>query len=186
MMTIKIQFKNFLFRQEFLEVYGYQNASINMIAGDASFRKYYRLSHSNEVTILMDAPPPEEDTTSFVAIAKHLCDIGFSAPDVIAMDRVNGFLILSDLGDDSFNRLVTNDPDLEQTLYENAVDLLVDLHTKTVSPSLHVEGGISYSIGAYNSDVMLTEARLLPSWTMASIVAQPVDCLAATGGLGGD
>lgn len=156
-------------RQAFLLAHDYNDADIVMIAGDASFRKYFRLSQGDKSTILMDAPPPEEDVTPFVAVAKGLLEMGYSAPEIIAMDRENGFLLLSDLGDDSFNRLVTADPSLELMLYENAVDTLVDLHRQTVPKKFPVVGDISYRLRPYSVDVLMEEAQLLTQWTMAAL-----------------
>ena len=77
----------------------------------------------------MDAPPSKgEDIRPFVRIAKHLKDVGLSAPDIVAQDDANGFLILEDLGDDLFARLVDSHPEMEVELYTAATDLLVDLH----------------------------------------------------------
>ena len=50
----------------------------------------------------MDAPPPQEDCTPFVKVAKLMLDAGLNAPKVIAQDLANGFLLLSDLGDDTY------------------------------------------------------------------------------------
>ncbi len=101
------------------------------LAGDASNRRYERLTdpETGRTAVLMDAPPEKgEDVGPFVRIARHLCQIGLSAPRILAEDQQNGFLLLEDLGDDLFARVVSRDPALEPTLYEAATDLLVALH----------------------------------------------------------
>ena len=104
------------------------------LAGDASNRRYERLSDpaTRQGAILMDAPPDTgEDVGPFIEIARFLRAAGLSAPDILAQDRQAGFLILEDLGDDLFARVVAARPDLEVQLYETATDVLVALHRAT-------------------------------------------------------
>lgn len=102
-----------------------------LLAGDASNRRYERLHHPDGKTaVFMDAPPDKgEDVRPFVRIARHLVDLGLSAPQILAMDAENGFLVLEDLGDDLFARVLCRQPDLEETLYLEATDALIHLHT---------------------------------------------------------
>ena len=75
----------------------------------------------------MDAPPEHEDVRPFVAIARHLPGLGLSAPRVLAEDAEAGLLLLEDLGDDTFTRLLDDGAD-ETALYALAVDVLIHLH----------------------------------------------------------
>ena len=81
----------------------------------------------------MDAPPPEEDVRPFVGHRPHLVGLGYSAPRVLAADRDAGLLLLEDLGDDTFTRLLAAGAD-EAELYRLAVDQLIDLHRKGPRP----------------------------------------------------
>ncbi|MAY86285.1 MAG: aminoglycoside phosphotransferase [Pseudooceanicola sp.] len=102
-----------------------------VLAGDASNRRYDRLTEpgTGKTAILMDAPPEKgEDVRPFVRIAEHLSAAGLSAPQIIAQDAENGLLILEDLGDDLFSRVLRARPDNEPLLYETATDVLVALH----------------------------------------------------------
>ncbi|KIC36269.1 aminoglycoside phosphotransferase family protein [Leisingera sp. ANG-M7] len=100
------------------------------LAGDASNRRYERLTGSEGQTIvLMDAPPEKgEDVRPFVRIAGYLRAQGLSAPEILAQDCENGFLLLEDLGDDLYARIIEREPALEKKLYEAATDALVALH----------------------------------------------------------
>lgn len=105
------------------------------LAGDASNRRYERLTDliSGRSAVLMDAPPDQnEEVAAFVRMATHLRSIGLSAPEIYAEDCQYGFLLLEDLGDDLFARVLTRQPDLERTLYEAATDVLVHLHAAPV------------------------------------------------------
>ncbi|SIO49574.1 hypothetical protein SAMN05444722_2693 [Rhodovulum sp. ES.010] len=115
----------------FLARAGWQDAARAPLAGDASNRRYERLRGGPEGTgaVLMDAPPDTgEDVRPFVGIARHLAGLGLSAPGILAEDTARGFLLIEDLGDALFARVVAADPACEEDLYAAAVDLLVDLH----------------------------------------------------------
>ncbi|MEP3329632.1 phosphotransferase [Sedimentitalea sp.] len=118
------------------------NAERGPLAGDASNRRYERLIHpdTGETAVLMDAPPEKgEDVRPFVRIAQHLSGIGLSAPRILAQDVENGFLLIEDLGDALFARVVQTEPELETTLYEAAIDVLLKLHTAFL-PKLDLYG----------------------------------------------
>lgn len=72
---------------------------ISVVAGDASARRYFRLSYKKQTYVLMDAPPEQEDCRPFVDITQRLLTAGLHAPAIIRSDMQNGFLLLEDLGD---------------------------------------------------------------------------------------
>src|SRR5690242_11041571 len=96
------------------------------LAGDASFRRYYRLGGKGRSAILMDAPPAQEDVAPYIAVSKLLRRLGFSAPEVFAEDRTEGFLLIEDFGEDTYTRLLDRGAD-ESALYALAIDTLVEL-----------------------------------------------------------
>ncbi len=115
---------------QFLSHSGWGQSARALLAGDASNRRYVRLTQpTGETAILMDAPPDRgEDVRPFVNIADYLGSNGFSAPKIYHQDPDQGFLLIEDLGDDLFARLIKADPASELRLYRAATDLLVDLH----------------------------------------------------------
>src|SRR6266850_4471517 len=86
---------------EFLAASGWAGIAPAPLAGDASFRRYYRLDDGARRIVLMDAPPPAEDVRPYVAVAAILRGIGLSAPQIHAEDNEHGFLLIEDFGDDS-------------------------------------------------------------------------------------
>ncbi|WP_346774107.1 phosphotransferase [Sphingomonas sp. HDW15A] len=98
------------------------------LAGDASFRRYFRVYSNDRQAVLMDAPPPHEDPRPFIAVAEWLGSIGLTAPQILARDLERGLLLIADLGDDRFKERIDFEPDRERELYEAATDLLVHLH----------------------------------------------------------
>lgn len=94
------------------------------LSGDASFRQYFRLSLPDQSFIVMDAPPDKEDCRHFANLAKAIKAQGLRVPHVFHADFANGFLVLSDFGDDQlFNQLNAKTAD---QLYRKAIkDLLM-------------------------------------------------------------
>lgn len=117
----------------FVEEGGWGGASRKAVAGDASRRRYERLTMPDSRTaILMDAPPESgEDVRPFVQIATFLRREGLAAPEIYAADEKLGALLLEDLGDDLFARVLAGSSSIEPTLYEAATDVLVALRLTT-------------------------------------------------------
>lgn len=122
---------------EFLHHAGWGSAERRFLAGDASPRSYDRLRRGHETAVLMDAPPERgEDVRPFVTMARQLRGLGLSAPRIVAADPDAGFLLLEDLGDDLFARLLEQRPAAESELYAAAVDVLVRLQSAPPPPDL--------------------------------------------------
>lgn len=107
------------------------NATHAPLAGDASNRRYERLTdpETGKTAVLMDAPPQHaEDVAQFAKVAEYLRSIGLNAPEIYAEDSEFGFLLLEDLGDDLFARVLVQTPGRERELYQAATDVLIHLH----------------------------------------------------------
>lgn len=117
---------------EFLASAGWGAATRQPLAGDASSRRYERLHHSDgRPAVLMDAPPDTgEDVRPFVRIAQHLRRLGLSAPEIFAAEETHGLLLLEDLGDDLFAKIVVTDPALQPQLYTAAANVLTSLQNE--------------------------------------------------------
>jgi aminoglycoside/choline kinase family phosphotransferase len=123
--------------RNFLARAGWGAADRRFLAGDASDRSYDRLALSGQTAVLMDAPPGKgDDPATFTAIARHLAGIGLSPPAILAEDYEHGFLLIEDLGDGLFARLIATDPTLETPLYTAATDVLIHLHQHAAPPHL--------------------------------------------------
>ncbi len=113
----------------FVESAGWSGARRQPLAGDASGRSYERLCRGGQdCVVLMDAGPSgHESLGPFVRIAAHLNGIGLSAPQILAADFPNGFLLLEDFGDRVFASQMAANPAADRPLYEAAVDALCHL-----------------------------------------------------------
>ena len=113
---------------EFLARAGWGGAEILPLAGDASFRRYFRVVGDSRRAVLMDAPPPHEDPRPFVRMSRCLEGVGLVAPRILSEDLERGLLLLDDLGDSRLRETLDVVPDAEHELYQVATDVLVHLH----------------------------------------------------------
>lgn len=139
---------------EFLASCGWQGAEILPLAGDASFRRYFRVVNGSRSAVLMDAPPPHEDPRPFIAVAEWLLSRGLSAPEIIARDLDKGLLLLGDFGSSRLRETLDSDPSRERELYELATDVLVHLHGHPPMDGLPVHG----------LEQWLEEVKLFTDW----------------------
>ena len=158
---------------EFCARAGWALAERRVLAGDASNRRYDRLTDPTlGRAVLMDAPPEKgEDVRPFLSIARILSDQGLSAPQILAEDKEQGFLLLEDLGDDLYARVVLENPEIEEQLYTAAVDVLVALH--------HFKPPVD--LPTYDAATMAPLADLALEWyapnaekTALSVVLEPL------------
>jgi aminoglycoside/choline kinase family phosphotransferase len=112
----------------FLKANGWQNAEAQPLAGDGSVRRYTRLSLRGRTCLLMECPP-ELSIEPFLKVDALLRGLNLSAPEVLAADAAAGLALVEDFGDDTFSRLLDDGAD-EATLYQLAVDRLIELHRR--------------------------------------------------------
>ncbi|MDO5756443.1 MAG: phosphotransferase [Rhodobacterales bacterium] len=140
---------------DFLAGTDWAGAETAPLAGDASNRRYMRVRQGEGAAVLMDAPTARgEDVRPFVAIADYLSSQGLSAPRILAKDVDRGFLLLEDLGDDLFARIIPKHPGLEDELYATAIDVLVELH-RAEPPA---------GLASYGTELMAEMAALALDW----------------------
>ena len=138
---------------DFLTQNGWDKAVLAPVAGDASFRRYFRVRDGERRAILMDAPPPHEDPRPFINIAEYLKASGFAAPEIYARDLAHGLVLLEDFGEQRMREHLDYHPEDEDAIYRQAVDLLRELHAVPAA-----------SLPAYDQAQYLREANLLTEW----------------------
>ena len=151
---------------EFLAAHGWGDAEILPLAGDASFRRYFRVVRGSETAVLMDAPPEHEDIGPFLTVAGHLLDRGFAPPRPLAIDRVKGLLLLEDFGDERVGPYLERHPEREREVYEGAVDILARLASLSAPDDL----------GRYDDAAMTREVQLFPEWYAPTLGLEVDEC----------
>ena len=139
---------------EFTAHAGWEGAAVEPLPGDASFRRYFRLTGANgDSAMLMHAPPPHEDPGPFLHVAHWLNAHGMRGPAILAEDAGAGWVLTEDFGNDRMRDWLDLHPVGEYAAYEAAVDALAALHRLPPGP-----------FPAYDMAVYAREAALLTEW----------------------
>ena len=144
---------------EFLTRYGWTDAQISPVAGDASFRRYFRVNSATRgKAILMDAPPPHEDPQPFLDIAQYLTGHQLRAPEIYGTDLTRGLVLLEDFGDRRMREHLDDHPEDESQIYRAAIDTIVRL-----------AGTPAADAQRYDMATYLREVQLLTEWYMPAM-----------------
>jgi aminoglycoside/choline kinase family phosphotransferase len=137
--------------------HGLQLESLRPASADASFRRYFRIDAGTTSLVAMDAPPDKEDVRPFIHVARLLREAGLNAPQVLAADSANGFLLLTDLGTTTYLDALTNDRAAADELFAAATDALIRWQ-------LASRAGV---LPPYDEALLRRELMLFPDWYVA-------------------
>lgn len=142
-----------------------EDFTLTPASSDASFRRYFRIHFPveasqeygmREITLIaMDAPPPQEDCRPFVKVAQQLLAAGLNVPQIIAQDLEQGFLVLGDLGNDTY--LSKLNLKTAPSLYKDAANALIKMQLAS-QPNVLPE---------YDQALLTREMQLFPDWYIA-------------------
>ena len=148
---------------DFLKKNDLANAQFEWMAGDASARRYARIEKGTKTFVLMDTPMSEKPE-EFILIDRILVDAGLSAPKIYDIDLDKGLLLLEDLGNDTYTRMLAKGED-QTSLYKLAVDVLIEISkikdTKTVL--------------SYDRDYIHEGLELFTDWFMPAALGKQTD-----------
>ena len=126
-------------------------------SADASFRRYFRIRADTRSWIVMDAPPERENCAPFLAVARLLRGWGLNAPEVLAEDAARGYLLLSDLGTQTFLQALT--AETADGLMADAIAALVRMQ----AAAQRDPAGLA-TLPGYDAALLWREVRLFPEW----------------------
>jgi aminoglycoside/choline kinase family phosphotransferase len=130
-----------------------QTFTLTPASEDASFRRYWRATLDDGASyVAMDAPPQKEDCRAFVRVARMLREAGVHAPDIIAQDLAQGFLLLSDLGTRTY--LQELNAANANRLFADAIDALLRWQLATRA----------HELPPYDEALLRREMNLFPEW----------------------
>lgn len=137
--------------------------SLSSAVGDASFRRYFRLSLPNGNTqVVMDAPPEQEDSLPFVTIGKRWRSARLPVPNIHAANLTDGFLLLEDLGNTPLQIVLTDNVTI-QAYHAQALTLISELQNRA-NPSF---------LPPYDSALLAKELDLFPEWCLSAWLKLP-------------
>jgi len=135
----------------------FSDYSLKPASSDASFRRYFRVTHDGSSFIVMDAPPEKEDTRPFVKVARLLFDVGVNVPEILDESPALGFLLLSDLGSRPYLDDL-NDETVER-LYGDALGALAAIQACTPAAGV---------LPDYDRALLMREMALFRDWLVGT------------------
>jgi len=133
-------------------------ASMRLASADASFRRYLRVDTAAGTSlVIMDAPPDKENCQPFVHVAGLMEEAGLKAPKILAWDEANGFMLLTDLGNQTMMQVINPAEPPPLALYLDAVETLVQWQKSS-------REGV---LPPYDRALLLRELELFPQWYVA-------------------
>ncbi|ERO63280.1 aminoglycoside phosphotransferase [Pseudomonas piscis] len=127
-------------------------ATLVAASSDASFRRYFRWQGAGRSFVVMDAPPPLENCRPFVEIAGLLATSGINVPKIFAQDLERGFLLLNDLGSQTYLDVINEDN--ADGLFEDALQALLAFQQLPMDAPLP----------SYDVPLLRRELELFPEW----------------------
>lgn len=150
----------------FLKKAGWESAVRHPIPGDASFRRYERLTKQDECAILMDAPPERENSRAYLNVQHYLRHAGFSVPHILCESVEDGLMLLEDFGNDSVSSRLREDASQESAIYADAVTLLAEMAAQGLT-QLAPSGS---HFPEYNDALLMQEVMLAAQWFLPEIL----------------
>ncbi len=142
----------------------FREYTITPASADASFRRYFRVTHEGASFIVMDAPPDREDTRPFITVSKLFADAGLNVPEVIDADPGQGYLLLTDLGSRPY--LEALDETSVERLYGDALGALAGIQTCRPAAGL---------LPDYDRELLLREMELFREWLLGTHLGLSLD-----------
>ncbi len=138
--------------------FGLRTDSLRKASEDASFRRYFRIDSSRTSYVIMDAPPTQEDCRPFVKVAELMHTAQVNAPQVLAWDQEQGFMLLTDMGTQTMLQGI-NRTDARANLawYLEAIEALIAWQ-RASKPGV---------LPAYDEALLRLEMQLFPDWYLA-------------------
>ncbi|GAB0111554.1 aminoglycoside phosphotransferase family protein [Pseudoalteromonas distincta] len=151
--------KRFENLQQFINThFNEQPTSLNVVTGDASFRRYYRLNSRGEHFIVMDSDPNKVNNAPYISLNKVFTEQGFLLPKIIVSDELQGFFILSDLGSTHLADMLG---DINRTEhYKELINLSVQWAKTPASDAMQ----------AYNEDFIKLELDIFSQWLVTGFI----------------
>lgn len=150
-----------------VEVLG-RDVTLSQVAGDASFRRYFRAESLRGRYIFMDAPPHKEDSRPFVDIARFLRQWGVRVPEVVQARVETGHILLEDFGDVTCLKALEQGGNAPDLLYKVAVETLLTLQQ---TPN---DGSCMAHHRPFDRAMLRRELALFTDWYVEGILKTPI------------
>ncbi|MHA1540107.1 MAG: aminoglycoside phosphotransferase family protein [Alphaproteobacteria bacterium] len=140
---------------QFLQKNNYADWAHDLLPCDASNRCYARLIKADKTVLFMDSSEEKSAFKNYLHVAEYLRKYHLSVPDIYAQDAAEGLAVIEDFGVESFTKILETNPEMEETLYAAAMDVLIHLHKQDTK---------SVDLPPYDVEKLLEETQILPDY----------------------
>ncbi len=150
-------------------VTGEPTLELERASTDAGFRSYWRTVAGTGLAgadsrIVMDSPPDKEDVRPWLHVHGLLEQGGLRVPRILAREPDAGFLVLEDLGADTYLQVIG--PHNADALFDAAIDQLLRLQALPCPADL----------ASYDEPLLARELRLFDEWYLGRHLGITLDC----------
>jgi len=146
--------------EEWLEQIGCEG-TLEPVAADASFRKYYRLTNAMHSGIVMDASLQKESVLPFIEIEHRLYEAGVRVAKINTYNLKEGFVFMEDLGNRHLADVIKDDMEL---YYGKAIESLIRMQ------NADTEG-----LPLYDAEFLRFEMDLMQEWYLEKHLGVTLD-----------
>ena len=136
-----------------IDTLGYRDYKIEMVGGDASFRKYFRLLLDEKSYIIMDSSADVDSLYPFIDISVRLLKAKVEVPRIIAQNLQDGYLLITDLGSRH----------LADVLSPMSVELL---YMKGIHEIIKIQEADTTNMDVYDKEFLMFEMSIMQEWYM--------------------
>ncbi len=144
--------------KSWLNSLGYADYDLSVASEDASFRRYFRLQKGDTRWIVMDAPPQQESCDAYVKVARKLTEARLNAPEIVHENHDDGFLVMSDFGDESYLQVLKQEN--ANSLYGDAMAAILRMQTRIDVADLPL----------YDEELLRFEMNLFKEWFLENLL----------------
>ena len=149
---------------------GHDAIALEMVSGDASFRRYFRVRAGNDSFVAVDAPPENEDGRTFEDISNLFRQAGVVVPKIYSADHERGFMLLSDLGDMLYHDVLREAQQFDQ------IEVADSLYQRAISSLLAFQTSINKgTLDPYNKYELRKEMELFEEWFCGEFLSLPLN-----------
>lgn len=131
---------------------------LQALAGDAGFRRYYRLNTSPSL-IAVDSPPSKEKNAAYINISLFLQSRGVRTPKIYAVNFEQGFMLLEDFGERLFQDQLNTEN--QSYRYDQAESSLLEIQNCPADTDVVTD---------FNHEKLAEELALFERWFVTDLL----------------
>ncbi|NOR57913.1 MAG: phosphotransferase [Sulfurimonas sp.] len=159
-----------------LDTTPYKKYEISIASADASFRKYYRLTSTDNTFLLMDSSLEKDSLAPFIDVTSRLLDVDVNAPKILEKNLEDGFLIIEDFGNTHYLNVL--DANNFKELYSKAIDTIITMQdADTKELPIYDKAFLHFEMDLMKGWYLEKNLKIILSETQKGIIENALDAI---------